>query len=248
VQGRPLYGVDVNNNLVRFGSLDPLTIPNNNIKALSGLQNGETILAIDFRPADGQLYALGSYSNIYVIDTVYANALQKGAAAFIPNMNGTSFGFDFNPVPDRIRLHSNTEQDLRLNPDNGATAGRDSVLAYAAGDAYSGLNPNIVGTAYTNSIAGVISTTLFAIDSNLDALVTLPTPNNGQLLTVGSLGVNTSDLVGFDISGRDGAAYAVLTVKPNVGSLYLIDLTSGVTTYIGDLGRNLILRGLAIAP
>jgi len=246
VQGRPLYGVDVNNNLIRFGSLDPQTITNTN--AISGLQNGETILAIDFRPADGQLYALGSFSTIYMIDTVYANALQKGIASFIPNMNGTSFGFDVNPVPDRLRLHSNTEQDLRLNPDNGVTAGRDSSLAYAAGDVYSGLNPNIVGTAYTNSIAGAILTTLYAIDSNLDVLVTLPAPNNGQMLTVGSLGVNTSDLVGFDISGRDGAAFAVLTVKPNIGSLYFIDLPTGAATYIGDMGRNLVLRGLAIAP
>jgi hypothetical protein len=163
-------------------------------------------------------------------------------------MNGSAFGFDFNPVPDRLRLHSNTEQDLRLHPDTGVTAGRDSVLAYGVGDANSGLNPNIVGTAYTNSVAGAIFTTLFAIDSNFDVLVTLPTPNNGQMLTVGSLGVNTGDLVGFDISGRDGAAYAALTTKPNVSSLYLIDLQAGAATYIGDLGRNLILRGLAIAP
>jgi hypothetical protein len=135
-----------------------------------------------------------------------------------------------------------------LHPDTGATAGRDSILAYSGGDANAGLNPNIVGTAYTNSVAGAIFTTLYAIDSSLDVLVTLPTPNNGQMLTVGPLGVNTGDLVGFDISGRTGAAFAALTVKPNVSSLYFIDLQSGVANYIGDLGGNLVLRGLAIAP
>jgi len=245
VLGRPLYAVDMNNNLVRFGSLSSRTITNTNF--INGLRDGETILAIDFRPADRQLYGLGSSNRLYVIDTLSGAALQRGISAFSPSLSGASFGFDVNPVPDRLRLHSNAEQDLRFDPDTGVTAGRDSALAYANGDIYAGINPNIVGTAYTNSVRGATSTTLYAIDSFWDVLVTLPTPNNGQMLTVGALGVNTADFVGFDIAGRDGAAYAVLTVKPNGGSsLYQINLSSGVATYLDDIGRNLILLGLAI--
>ena len=32
-------------------------------------------------------------------------------------------------------------------------------------------NPNVVGSAYTNNFAGATTTTLYGIDSNLDALV-----------------------------------------------------------------------------
>jgi hypothetical protein len=152
-------------------------------------------------------------------------------------------------VPDRVRLHSNAQQDLRLDPDTGAVTAQDSDLAYAPIDINAGITPNIVGTAYTNSVAGALSTTLYAIDSNLGILVTLPSPNNGQLYTVGSLGVSTSDFVGFDIAGRDSTAYASLTAASNGGSsLYQINLLSGNAAYIGNIGSMLVLRGLAIAP
>jgi hypothetical protein len=247
VQGRPLYGVDLANNLVRFGSQSPETITNT--FAISGLLDGETILGIDFRATDRRLYGLGSSNRIYVIDTLSGAAIPLGTSTFFPAINGTSFGFDFNPVPDRIRLHSNAKQDLRLDPDTGVVSARDSTLAYAAGDINAGLNPYIVGSAYTNSVVAASSTTLYAIDSNLGVLTTLPSPNNGQLYTVGPLGVVISDFVGFDISGKDGAAYAALTVAGNrTSSLYMIDLLSGAATYVGDIGGGVILRGLAISP
>ena len=36
--------------------------------AITGLQSGETVLGIDFRPADNLLYALGSTARLYTID------------------------------------------------------------------------------------------------------------------------------------------------------------------------------------
>jgi hypothetical protein len=56
-----------------------------------------------------------------------------------------------------------------------------------------------VGSAYTNNFAGASVTTLYGIDSNLDILATQNPPNAGLLNTVGPLGFNASDLVGFDI-------------------------------------------------
>jgi hypothetical protein len=44
------------------------------------------------------------------------------AAVFMPVLAGTSFGFDFNPTVDRIRLVSDSGQNLRLNPNSGAGA------------------------------------------------------------------------------------------------------------------------------
>ncbi len=247
VQGRPLYGVDISNNLVRFGSQSPETITNS--FAISGLYDGETILGIDFRATDRRLYGLGSSNRIYVIDTLSGGTISMGTTSFFPPIVGTSFGFDFNPVPDRIRLHSNAKQDLRLDPDTGVVSARDSSLAYAATDINAAFNAYIVGTAYTNSVVAARSTTLYGIDSNLGILTILPSPNNGQLYTVGSLGVAISDFVGFDIAGKDSTAYAALTAAGNRGSgLYTIDLLSGAATYIGNIGGGVILRGLAIKP
>ena len=86
-----------------------------------------------------------------------------------------------------------------LNPVTGALAATDPNLAYAAGDSNAGANPNVVGSAYTNSFSGTLTTTLYNIDSALDILVTQNPPNNGRLNTVGSLGFNTTNQVGFDI-------------------------------------------------
>ncbi len=247
VQGRIVYGVDGNNNLIRFGSMNPGMVTNT--YPIFGLQNGEIILGLDFRPNDGRLYSLSNFNRLYVLDTLSGSALPVGATAFGPLLNGFAFGFDFNPVPDRIRVHSDAEQDLRLNPINGNLAGVDSALTYASGDANFGFNPNIVGTAYTNSVLGAISTVLYAIDSGSDVLVTLPTPNNGLMYTVGSLNVNTTNAVGFDITGNDGLVYAALTIAPNnFSSLFLLDLSSGATTLLGNIGNASPLRGIAVAP
>src|SRR5262245_17715143 len=40
----------------------------NTTTAITGLQTGETLLGIDFRPATGELYGVGSTNRIYVIN------------------------------------------------------------------------------------------------------------------------------------------------------------------------------------
>ena len=131
-----------------------------------------------------------------------------GATPFIPALAGTNFGFDFNPTVDRIRVTSDAEQNLRLNPDDGAVTGVDANLAYAAGDPGAGTTPNVAGSAYTNSFAGAGSTTLFDIDNARHALVIQNPPNDGTLTTVGALGTS-NDAVAFDI-GEGNVGYGVL--------------------------------------
>ena len=55
-----IYGVTSTNTLISFDSATPGTI--NSSLSITGLQPGESILGIDFRPATGQLYGLGSTS------------------------------------------------------------------------------------------------------------------------------------------------------------------------------------------
>ncbi|MBI1918453.1 MAG: DUF4394 domain-containing protein, partial [Planctomycetes bacterium] len=249
VQGGPaaatLLAIDsAGTSLLRFSAAAPGTILGTT--PITGLVGGETIAGIDFRPATGQLYGLSSQSRLYVINPFTGAATQVGSSGAF-TLNGTSFGFDFNPVPDRIRVTSDADQDLRLNPNDGTLTSNDPPLAYALGDPNFGVNPNVVGSAYTNSVAGTTTTTLYDIDSNLDILAIQNPPNNGTLNTVGPLGVDTSDVVGFDIVPGSNTALATLTVG-GVSSLYTINLTTGAATLVGNVGAGTVARGLAVFP
>ena len=70
-------------------------------------------------------------------------------------------------------------------------------------------------------------------------------PNGGVLNTVGPLGVDTSDQVGFDISQGTGVAYASLTVSGTAG-LYTISLANGAATLVGNIGNAGSLAGETI--
>jgi hypothetical protein len=253
-QNTIIYGVTTSNSLVSFSSANPGTLLNG-IIPISGLEEDENILGIDFRPATGQLFGLSSMGRLYLISTIGAATPVSAAGAF--TLNGTEFGFDFNPVPDRIRVNSDADQNLRLNPNNGTLTAMDGTLAYASGDVNAGTNPNVVAAGYANSFAGTTTTTLYDIDSNLDILATQNPPNVGTLNTVGALGVNISNVAGFDIAtslnGTTNTAYAALNPESTATSnLYTIDLATGRatqvgTTPIGGTGGPLI-RGIAVPP
>jgi hypothetical protein len=250
-EAETLTGLTSTGNLVTFDSGTPGTIDSS--LAITGLQGGETLLGIDRRPATGLLYGLGSTSRVYTINTTTGLASAVGAAPFSPALSGTAFGFDFNPVPDRIRVVSADTSDFRLNPNDGTLAGTDTQLSYGVGDSGAGLTPRVVGSAYSNNFDGTGVTTLLGIDSNRDVLVMqggpngLPSPNGGVLTTIGAgLGFNTSDLVGFDISGITDVAFASLAPPTGgAGELFTIDLTTGAATLVGTIGNGLTLTGLA---
>ena len=243
--GVTAYGIDTLNQLVRFNVAAPQTVTT--ISAVSGLQSGETILGIDFRPATGQLYGLGSTSRLYTINLTTAAAMQVGTAPFATALSGTEFAFDFNPTVDRIRVVSDTGQNLRLNPNTGGIAAVDGAINGVAG---------VVGATaagYTfNDVDNATGTTLYVIDSVSDALYmqggpnNMPSPNNGTLFMVGALGVDISERNGFDIvtSGATNTAYAAFQVG-SIGSLYTINLTNGAATPIGFLSGS-PLRGFAV--
>jgi len=144
-------------------------------------------------------------------------ATMVGSTAFTPALLRNRVDFAFNPVPNEIRAQGSTGQNLRLVPrlggaTDGTVAAVDATLSYALGDPGMLSTPAISGTAYPNSVAGATSTMLYAIDFNRDVLTRLANPNDGVITTVGSLGVNTTGDVGFDIAGNNGSAYVSLTV------------------------------------
>jgi hypothetical protein len=235
----PVIALTSGNRLLFFDSATPGTVTK--LITVNTVGN-ETLLAMDFRPATGDLYAFGPSGRLYILNLTSGLALTPvGTAA---PLSGTRFGFDFNPTVDRIRVVTNTNQNVRLHPDTGATANTDTTLAFAATDINSGANPNVVAAAYTNNFAGAGATVLYDIDSALNALLVQSNPNGGILNTVGPLGFDTTDNIGFDISAATGVAFASLT--PTVGvtaGLYTINLGSGAATLVGTIANATILAG-----
>ncbi|MBA3258030.1 MAG: DUF4394 domain-containing protein [Gemmatimonadales bacterium] len=150
--GQLVYGVDVANNLVTFTTGKA----NQQLSSapITGLASGETIVGIDFRPSAvapaapasiGKLYGVSSASKVYLIDPTTAAASNGQALVTVTGtpvaLLGTAFGVGFNPVPDRLRVHSDADQNLRINVDNGVTA-VDTALSYPA----DGTDPRIVAT------------------------------------------------------------------------------------------------------
>jgi len=241
-----IFGLTASNQIFSFNSAMPGTI--SPLLAVTGLAANEQLQAIDFRPANGQLYAMGNSSRLYRVDPTSGMAVQLGGV-FTTMLSGTVFGFDFNPVPDRVRVHSDSNQNLRLNPNNGAVAATDADLVYAMGDPNFGNDPNVVATAYTNSVPGMVgSTTLYSLDSQWDVLnIHSGAPGFPTMTTVGPVSILNTNRVGFDISGMTGIGY--VSVAPAASSfLHTIDLKTGATTLIGEIGSGITVMNLSVAP
>src|SRR4030095_8655195 len=80
------YGLTASNQVIKYNANaaeSPISTLN-----VTGLQSGETLMAIDFRPATGQLYGLGSASRIYTINLTSGLATAIGANPFTPAIGG----------------------------------------------------------------------------------------------------------------------------------------------------------------
>ena len=173
------HAVTESHQLIKFNAGQPQKILDR--KPISGLPPGEKILGIDYRVARGVLYALGGSGRLYTLNTATGVAMPVGNAAFAVKLEGSEFGFDFNPTVDRIRVAGNSGQNLRLHPDTGAVVDADDkapgvqtdgALTFAAGDANAGKTPRIAAAAYTYNKVNDKITTNFAIDAALGLLVT----------------------------------------------------------------------------
>ncbi|CAN5201582.1 DUF4394 domain-containing protein [soil metagenome] len=234
-------GTTLSQQLATFDSATPGTFTNN--VTISGLVAGDRLIGIDRRPANGLIYGVGLDGTTGRIYTINATT---GVATLVSTINvpvtGTNFGVDFNPVPDRLRLVSNLDQNLRINVDTGATI-VDGTLAYAAGDANAGANPNITSVAYSNNFAGVTTTVLRGVDASLDILAIQNPPNDGILNTSLILGVNATDIAAYDISGLTGTPYFAFVDAggmfsnlyiPGMGGLQLIGRIGNVNGFLVD--------------
>lgn len=224
---------------------------------ITGVTAGQTLRGIDFRPATGQLYGLavstGAVSNsavsVYTIDpaTGQATLVIPPTPFSLPGAADVPSGVTFTPVTDRIRYVTSTDENARINPNNGALAGNDSDLNPASA--------LVISAAYDRSAPGSTQTTLFVINSDTDTFAiqggfngTGPagTANGGVITDIFSLGLtlNGGSDGGLDIA-PDGTIYAALTTG-GVTGLYRV---SSSAVLVGSIGSGASqVRELAIMP
>ena len=257
----PVYGITSSSvlnfpALVSFDSATPGVM--SNPIAISGLVGGQTLRSIDFRPANGQLYALssaGASAQLYTVNLATGALTTVGSGFTLTGNTSAAVTIDFNPVVDRLRVITGDGQNYRVNPITGALMTQDTNLP--SPNAAGGVQ--ILGIAYSNNVAGATSTTLYGYDflnDNLDTIGSLggsPTsPNSGQTFVVGSSGLLSDSEIGLDISGVTGNAYgSVFDFDSNgTNGFYSVNLTTGLFTLIGFEAlalRDFSVRTAAIA-
>ena len=192
--------------------------------------DGGNLIGMDFRPADNKLYGLTDLGTLYTIDVSLARFGQVAQVSKMsPRFTG-GFGnvMDFNPVANALRVTGTNDQNLAVvngaDGSNLSTTVVQTKFAYAAGDVNAGKDPEISGGAYTNNFVGATTTLFYAVDHDLDTLVTIAdktatgssNTGGGQLQTIGSFvdeqgnKLNMSPTTDWDIyTDRSGLNYLV---------------------------------------
>lgn len=258
IEGQLAFAINSANSLLSFDTQNPALVRSQ--LGISGLSAGQSLVGMDFRPATGELYALGynatnGESQLYTINTTTGAAAAVNAVPIVLSLgNGSQVGFDFNPTVDRIRVVAGNNANYRLHPVTGAIAATDGSLNFAAADVNSGKNPSIGSGAYTNSFKGATATTLYVYDDSLNVLCTQLPPNDGILNTLGSsnLTSNLMDASGdldiyYDTESQQNVAYGIVNITgTSADVLYEVNLSTGLFTQIGKVGNGIALRDLAI--
>lgn len=213
---------------------------------LTGQSTAESVIGLDFRPRDSRFYVVtrdpNNQGRVYTLDP--NTAVMTLVAAMVANptdttdpytgLNGTSFGVDFNPAADALRIISNTGQNLRMFvASNGTdrTAGQvftDTALTRTGSTAAF----TDTATAYTNTFDGTTTTRQFSIDSTSGSLIQQSNPNGGITVLAAPLFGASSPVTssnGFDIDGRNNVGYAVLNVGGSTG-FYTIAIPDSTAT------------------
>jgi hypothetical protein len=263
-----------NNTLIPIETEFP-TLPRPAI-LVRGLGDGENLVGIDFRPQNNQLYGLAADGaggvRLYAIShrTGLATPLTAAPVQFSDAdgkavaVTGKSFGIDFNPTVDRLRVVTDTGLNFRMDPNTGAIIDGDPDMPGVQPDG--NLNGGAAAgaaTAYTNSFANAAATTQYTLDVASSKLFIQNPPNagtltNGLTITFGGKPLEISAAGGFDIpfgitvdqpnEPAAGTALAVLTVEGRTG-LYGINLADGKSARVGLIGNGTIAaQGFAIYP
>jgi hypothetical protein len=205
-------------------------------KQIVGFVGDDAAIGLDFRVQDGLLYLVGNKGGVYTVKFTPEPVLAKVSQLTVA-LYGTTFGVDFNPAADRLRVISDNGQNLRHNL-AAHTTEEDGNLNTPPSPA---TTKGVTAAAYTNNDLNPESgTTLFGIGTILDQVLIQSPPNAGNLVPTGSLTVDAGLKAGFDVfsvlSGGKASSvlgFACLTASDGSTSLYSVNLLNGEVSVIG---------------
>lgn len=243
-------------------------------QAIGGLPAGEELLGMDFRPRDSKLYLVGrngvadgSLGAVYVINELPASgaltatlvselvATPDDTLPFTGFADGASYGVDFNPFANALRIVSSAGENLRI-PFGGVgpipaqlTVTTDTKLTQNAV-----AKTGVVAAGYTNNLDLTPSTTLLVMSGA--ELYTQAPPNDGVLTAVGTLSlggapVTTTGPLNFDIftTEVDNRGFFLAEgIGDGDVAFGTVDLASGALTILveGDADSDEDFVGLAM--
>ena len=256
-----VVGLTADQRLICFSERAPRRA--DDIGHVAGLSGDAQLVGIDFRVQDGMLYGVGNAGGLYRLDTGSAMATRIGQLSVA--LAGASFGVDFNPAANALRIVSNTGQNLRVPFGLLDTQGNlNGVMTATDGALNNGATPpvgvnGISGAAYTNNdLAPATATTLFDLNTTTDQVVVQSPANSGIVVASGALGVDAQLDTGFDIYStvRDGVTvdvqgFAALNVMGAAGgtgasAFYKVDVLTGKATLRGNFAERNRVIGIAI--
>ena len=193
---------------------------------VSGVRGSETLVAIDYRPATGQLIGLGidgsaETGTLYIVDPdggavepiggqssiVLYDAAATPAVVDLP---ADGWSIDVNSAVDKVRVVNANGINFRVDPTNGTIVDSNSTATSAQGDtSLTGLSGTgnalgASGVAYTNAWGGAGATTLYILDSTGDKLCRFAADPNAGVASDCHNVVSGTPAVAFDVpAGAD---------------------------------------------
>lgn len=235
------FGLTADNKIVRFSPDLASKTTTISISGLLEADKDEKLVGFDRRAEDlaasethsdtGAVYAISNKSYLYRLNPLTGVVSDKitlipatvnGQKDGFTSLNGTRFAVDFNPVADRLRVISDTGQNLSIDVDSGFVTTQTPINGVA--------NTDIRAAAYINNFrdAWKGTTTLFNLDSVGQQLLTQTPPASGTLSVVGGFGKDLGNTLAFDIAGQSNE-WALLTARTpnNTNLLYRVNLLNG---------------------
>ncbi|HEV7405123.1 MAG TPA: DUF4394 domain-containing protein [Chthoniobacteraceae bacterium] len=214
------------NTLVNFDPAIALNWTQN--QTVTGVVDGEELVALDKAPANDALLALGvdaakNQGTLYTLDPVTGIATPIGApgrVAFV-DLRGNAVtlaanvvDMDVNPVTGEVRVVTTGGLNFRIDPVSGQPIDGDLGL----NGRMPGVNPDgpingpaglaIAGAAHTNSFPGAAATTLYTVSERGIFFIQNP-PDSGTTTNPTAPRSSGDPLPGFSILGLDMPANVV---------------------------------------